>query len=322
MYRIIIISVISFLAFNTCEDNFNPYGVFQEEYILNCILRSDTTFQIATLSRSYMPDEADPNSFREDPAIVGADIRVWYNDSVYLFRDSSVARIDTSRYSTPIRFYYNNNFSITSFREIEIEVLLHNGRRLRASSITPATIVFKTNSEVIIPPVNLNLVQFFWEAQEQGTYFSPKFEIKYLQKINGSTELKTIEVPLRYTNNNGNLKPVYTEPSNRTSAIYTLDAVTKTLEEISDGDPNKTNYTIFQTPMFDLLAFDTHLSRYASSTSQSLNDLTVTVNASDYTNIEGGLGIFGSYTKENYPAIKFQPGFIESFGYNFIFDSK
>jgi hypothetical protein len=100
-----------------------------------------------------------------------------------------------------------------------------------------------------------------------------------------------------------------------------LDAISRALEEISAGDPNKDNYNILQSPAFELIALDLNLSRYVSSTNQTFDDLTVTVNESDFTNIEGGLGVFGSYTKKKYNRIKFQPGYIESFGYNFLFDN-
>jgi hypothetical protein len=90
------------------------------------------------------------------------------------------------------------------------------------------------------------------------------------------------------------------------------------LEEISDGDLNKQNYTILQIPLFRLSALDLSLSRYVSSTNQSFDDLTVTVNESDFTNIDGGLGIFGSFINKNYEQIKFQSSYIESFGYKFL----
>ena len=317
--NILLISVLFFLS---CEENFSPYGQFQQKYILTCVLRGDTTLQTATLSHSYMPDGADPLNYNEDPYIVGADIRVWYEDSVYIFKDTSTAKVDTSRYSSPFRYYYNKRFKLLNTRSIEIEVLLQNGRRLRAASVTPADIVFESNSSVIIPPVNSDLVQFFWEGQETGTYFSPKFEIKYLQNVNGNVETKSIEVPLKYEDKDGILSPVYPQSSSRTSVIYDMDVVIKTLEKISEGDPEKGNYTIFQTPILDLLAFDNPLSIYLSSTSQSINDLTVNANTSDFTNIDGGLGIFGSQTNKNYSTIKFQQNFIESFGYNFIFDNE
>jgi len=304
----------------SCDADFSPYAEFQDKYSLTCLLRSDTTFQTAVLSHNYLPDQPDPNSYTSDPSIVGADIRVWYNDSVYVLSDSSEARTDTSRYTEPFRFYFNDKFNISTQEEIEIEVLLPNGRRLFASSVTPKDIIFSDESDVIVPPVNSDFVSFVWVANEPGAYYLPKFEIKYLQLVNGTTELKTIEVPLKYIDQNGNLEPVYPEASNRTSVVYSMESITQTLEKISDGDPNKQNYTMFQTPLFNLLGFDTELSRYASSTSRSLNDLTVTLNTADYTNIQGGFGIFGSYIKKNYSPIKFQQNFIESFGYNFVFD--
>lgn len=215
--RIIVLNIllIPVLFFLSCEENFSPYGQFQEKYILTCVLRGDTTLQTATLSHSYMPDDADPLNYNEDPDIVGADIRVWYEDSVYIFKDTTTTRVDTSRYSSPFRYYYNNRFKLLNTRSIKIEVLLQNGRRLRAASVTPAEIVFNSNSSVIIPPVNSDLVQFFWDVLEVGTYFSPRFEIKYLHNVDGIIEKKSIEVPLKYENKDGILSPVYPQSSSR-----------------------------------------------------------------------------------------------------------
>jgi hypothetical protein len=312
--------MFSIPVFISCDADFSPYSEFQEKYSLTCILRSDTTFQTAILSHNYLADQPDPNSYTNDPSIVGADVRVWYNDSVYVLSDSSETRTDSSRYKEPFRYYYNNHFIINPNEEIEIEVLLPNGRRLYSFSVTPKDIIFSDGSDVIIPPVNSDFVNFIWLASEQGAYFSPKFEIKYLQVVNGIQVLKTIEVPIKYVTRNGNLTPLYPEASNRTNIVYSMESIALTLEKIAEGDPDKQNYSVFQTPLFKLLAFDAALSRYTSSTSQSLDDLTVTLNTADYTNINGGFGIFGSYIKKNYSSIKFQQNFIESFGYNFIFD--
>ena len=320
MNKLIMLILISIPLFVSCDADFSPYAEFQDKYSLVCLLRSDTTFQTAVLSHNYLPDQPDPNSYKNDPSIIGADIRIWYNDSVYVLSDSSDTRTDSSRYTGAYRFYFNDKFKIGPQEIIEIEVLLPNGRRLFSSSVTPKDIIFNDESDVIIPPVNSDLVNFIWAASEQGAYYSPKFEIKYLQIINGNPEKKTIEVPLKYVAQNGNLDPVYPEATNRTNVVFTLESITQTLDKISEGDPNKQNYSIYQTPLFNLLAFDASLSKYASSTSQALNDLTVTLNTADYTNIQGGFGIFGSYIKKNYSSIKFQQNFIESFGYNFIFD--
>ena len=317
----LIILLLTLAVVYSCSEDFNPFGEFRNNYVLTCILKSDTTFQVAALSRNYLPPNGfDPYSNTVDPAIVGADIRVWLGDSVYIFSDSLIVREDSSRYSTPFNFYYNTKFKIPPKQNIEVEVLLQNGERMNASSKAPDKVLFDKESDVIIPAVNSNLVKFLWAPQVEGTFFSPKLRIRYIQNENGSNVEKFKDVPVNYVERNGNLETVFPEPSNKTIVIYQLSAITRALEEISEGDPNKSNYTVRQSLVFDVVAFDLNLSRYVSSTNQPFDDLTVTVNESDYTNVEGGLGIFGAYIKSNYPTIKFQPAYIESFGYHFLLD--
>ena len=318
MIRILILLAASILFFYSCDEDFNPYAEYKESYALTCILKSDSAFQVVTLSHSYPPGEFDPGNGAVDPAIMGADIRIWYDDSVYVFKDSSITRTDTSRYSTPFRFYFNNRFKVKTNKNIEIEVLLQNGRRLKAHSTTPGEIFFQDESTVLIPPVNKNIVQFYWNPLSEGTFFSSKFKLRYHQSINGVPVEKIKEIPIRYIQRGYEFEAIFPEPDNASTIVYKMDAVTRALNEISDGDPNKHNYSVFEFPVFDLIAFDLPSSRYISSTGQSFDDLTVSVNVADYTNIEGGFGVFGSYNKKNYDRIRFLKDYIESFGYNFI----
>lgn len=318
MKKLLLIFWTSIILFISCERNFSPYGEFSDKYIFTSILRSDTTLQFATLFHNYKPEGYDPYTYTEDSAIQGADIRVLYDDSVYVFKDSSVVRFDSSQYHFPFSFYFNTEFKISSKKPIEVEVLLPNGKRLRSSTITPGNIRFQDRSEVIIPPVGSNFIQFFWDALDEGTYYQPYFAFKYKVNENGTVIEKECEIPLRYIEEKGNIIPVFPVAGNSTIAVYQFDAVDKVLQDISSGDPNKDNYSIYQSAKFTLVAYDLPLSRYVSSTSQSLDDLTITIDVADYSNIDGGLGIFGSYNKKEYGRIKFFEQYISSLGYNFI----
>ena len=298
----------------SCEEDFNPYGDYQEKFAFTCILKNDDNFQTATLFRSYLTTPS-------DPSVIGADIRVWYNDSVFVFKDSSMTRTDTSRYNSPFRFYYNKDFRVTNDKTVELEVLLPNGKRLRSSSVTPKSINFNDQSEVLIPPVASNIIQFLWYPLDDQIYFSPKLTIRYKQNVNGEIIEKFKVVPIRYEEINGESIPVFPSPSSAPVITYTLDAVTKALQEISEGDPNKQNYSILQKISFNVTAFDAPVSKYISSTGGSFDDLTVSVDVSDYTNIDGGFGLFGSYFKKNYTKLRFLQSYIESFGYNFIVEN-
>lgn len=319
-FKVILFILIGFV-FISCEEDFNPYGDYFERYAFTCILKSDQNYQTATLFRSYRPDGYDPSAYTEDPSVIGADIRVWYNDTVFVFRDTSVARIDTSRYKTPFRYYYNDKFKVGNRKTIELEVLLPNGKRLRSASVTPGQINYNDQSDVIIPAGGKSIIQIIWNTLDDGTFFSPRMAIRYKQNINGEIVDKIKDVPYKYVNQGGIQVPVYPAPSASATIVYDLSAITKTLEEISAGDPNKQNYSVLQKIIFTVAAFDLPTSKYVSSTGGNIDDLTVTVDVADYTNIEGGFGLFGSYSKKNYTRLRFVEDYIESFGYNFIVEN-
>lgn len=314
----LLLSVFLTLFTYSCEVNFDPFGDYIEKYAFTCILKNNTRSQIAFLSRSYKIDGFDPYNYIIDPAITGADIRVWCNDSVYVFKDSSITRTDTSRYKTPLHFYYNKHFSLQANQPVELEVLLSNGKRLKSSIVTPAEINFDDESDVFVPSENKNILEFFWNEYPAGILFQSKMEIKYRQNINGEFVEKTREIPLRFVLSNNKMMPVYPKPSAVFGVAYDLDAVDKILREISADDPDKQNYAVYEKLIFNVTAYDFSLSKYASSISGSVDDLTVHENVSDYTNIDGGYGIFGAYMLKDYGRLRFLMDYIQSYGYKFI----
>lgn len=301
----------------SCEEDFNPYGEFKEKYILNCILRGDSTYQIAALTKSYNPAAFDPNLIFEDAAIQGADIRILIGDSVYTFTDSLINRSDTTRYKTPFRFYFNNHLELIANRDIEVEALLPSGRRISASSKTPPKILFDQRSSDAISDDSPSLLQFIWNISFSGQYFAPKMLINYTKNINGINKLMSKEVPLKYFMDGNTEIPVYPEVNVQSILSIEKQAIAKALGEISLGDPNKQNYTVYESAVVQVLAFDQNLSRYYSTTNGSLDDLTVRIDEKDYSNINGGYGIFASYIKGEYK-IKFLSSYIQSFGYKIL----
>ena len=302
------------LFFATCSEDFNPFKEAESKYILNCILRSDTTYQTVYLSKSYFANSQYENEI--DPSITGADVRVWYNDSVYLFRDTSVARTDTL-YNSDFKFYYSDRFKVAKNKPVEIEVLLSNGKRLKSQSVTPDEIEY-SESEVLVPSLTQDYIRINWKNKNDGTFYSYKLSMKYSRNVNGVVERFTKELPINYVMENGSKKAVYPEPTTKPFAIYQLSAITESLHEISNGSEIKSNYAVNEGLVFELFAYDKNVSKYISSTSHAFDNLTIRVNELDFTNIEGGLGIFGSFMNKNYNALRFQRSYIESFGYHFI----
>lgn len=311
----ILIVVIS-LYFLSCDESFNPFTDFKQDYGVACILRSDTTLQLISISKSYpnSPDAGKTSKFLFED---GADVRIWYQDSVYRFKDTSFYLLDNP---DTLKYYYSNRFKIGYSEDIELEVLLKTGKRLKAYSKTPEEILFKNTSEVLIPPVGKTVIQLFWSVPSTQYYFMPRLRIKCEQNTNGAKEIFYKELPIKYETKDGVLTPVFPKASKNLSASYQLDAINRFLSDYSNSLATPSNVTIHQTLDFEVLTFDAGVSRYISVSNNSINNLSIRFDEGDYSNISGGLGIFGSQVNKKYVKLRFLEYFIRSYNFNFLYD--
>jgi hypothetical protein len=315
-FKFFIILLILLPVVQSCDESFNPYTDYKQNYGIACILRSDTTLQLVTVSKSYLSDETNASQ----PSLLfekGADVRVWIGDSVYRFKDTVFV---TGENEDSIGCYFNNSFVIKPNQNIELEVLLSNGKRMKAFSHTASDISFKNTSEVIIPPVGKNLVQIFWNSAGPYNYYLPQLKIKCEIIENGLRKIFYRELPKSLSVSNGITYPIYPSSNNSASAVYDMSAINWYLTKFADSLSNPSTVSIHQTLEFNLLIFDVEVSRYISVSRSSTNNLSIRFDEGEYTNIEGGLGIFGSQINKKYSRLKFLETFVRSKGFNFIYD--
>jgi hypothetical protein len=189
--------------------------------------------------------------------------------------------------------------------------MLPNGRRLKSSTKTAGRVSFLDSSTITIWR-EIELINILWTSSAVGSnYFLPKFKIIYYKKEGNQNTRHEKEVPLRYENN----LPVPFTTSKMPLVSVDLNTISRALEEISEGDSDKESYSISLHPEFVVAAFDDVLSKYFSTSTQSFSSLTVTLDENEYSNIQGGYGIFGSFTSTQYQELKFGRDYINSFGY-------
>ncbi len=307
----IIIPILLLLVYS-CSENFDPYGELKNKYVLNCIIRGDTTFQTATLTRTYLVTNNDPYSSTIDPAVRNAAIRVWNGDSIVVFRDTVIDRPQSSNYKYPYHLYYTNKFVFTPGKDLDIEVRLENGTKLKSRTTPPAPIQF-SYVEKNIPFRNNQSVYFAWNAGLKDQTYVTRISIYYHKKVNGVNVFYKKEIPLRYEDFNNQLVPIYPTATNSNSLTIGMETITETMRSLSEGDDNKENYEIIAA-FLEVIALDKNLSTYFNSTARSLDDVSVKLDETDFTNIENGFGIFGIYLRNTW-VIPFTPTYVRSFGY-------
>lgn len=303
----IIISVAALL--NSCEENFSPKADYKEKYILYCIINIDSSLQTAVLEKSYDVNGFDPYQNTSDPLIPNADIRIRQRDNVFFMRDTTTDRSDTSRYESPIHFYYTNNFYLKGNDSLEILATLPNGKKLYGITNLAESIEFDKATNHLLPAQDTEFASFIWKGAVSSRWYLPKLEFIYFK--DGIRYIK--QIPSGYEIKNGKSIPVFPAVTNNNVIRFQNYAIDSAMTQISAGDPNKSNYKIYGC-VFTLLNFNQSLSNYYSTSNGFLDDFTVRVDESDYTNIQGGLGVFGTIKKQITGAV-FTEDYIKSFGY-------
>ncbi len=310
-------------ALISCDDQVNPKTDFKEIYALNCVIKGDTSLQVATITKSYDVNGFDPLSNTQDPFIKGANIKLTYQSTgqVFYFRDTTMARPADSRYAAPMSYYYIKNFKPGVESPVDIQAVLPNGKILSAKSMTFYISKYAIEDKSYsIPSSNFGkYLVFTWtpatpSTKDEKIYYVPELIIKYGKVENGSTVELQKKVPLYYLSGESGEFPLYPSiQTNITSVNFDTLTIRRALEEISAGDLNKQNYIIHKA-VFRLLITDKNLAVYYAAQKTFLDEFSVRVTQPEFTNVNGGLGIFGTLNSTQID-VPVQAAYIRKFGY-------
>lgn len=311
----------------SCEDTLSPKAEFKEEYTMYGILKVDTTFQTVYLSRSYQVDGFNGLENRTDPAIEGADVKmnvVRGRDTLkYTLQPASAPRNDVSRYNTPVKYYAINNYKPSDGDKVLITARLAGGKVLNSSTLVPPmSYLYYETSTANYDPLGeegggFTGIKFTWkflshQYNTTANYFAPRFELVYHKADNPSNKIR-VKVPLYFVPNDGIELPLYPNVSTATTVQFYGDSIEKVLRTISAGDNNKANYVI-DIAEFTLLLMDKNLASFLAAENTFADEFSTRIDAADFTNIDGGLGLFGSVATKK-TKVKIAKTYIDTFGY-------
>lgn len=305
-----ILLIILFLISLSCEENFSPRTEFQQRYILNCIIRGDTTFQTAAILQSYDVQGYDPDENSENPFKRVKELKLWKNnEKVYIFKDTLIS-VNMGRYDGEAYIYYLNDFIPSEKDSLKIRALLEDDRVIWSWTKMPELVEWNTSAmDSIIPADDKDYSNFAWKPANYRSWYVPRLTIFYRKYESSQFSRISVDVPITFDGST----PIYSKPFKGENLVYKKENIDYAMKKISEGDPDKWSYIIYNA-RFDLLILDENLSTYYSNSKGYLDDFTIRLDQIDFTNIVGGFGIFGSYIKQ-VRGIKLNRDYIESLGY-------
>jgi len=315
-YFVLLLSIVSIFTYSCSDTSFNPYGEHEEKYILNCILHPDSSYQIVTLNKSYMVNNYDPLSSTEDTFIKGATVRLWNgNDEVVILRDTILSRLEGDVYNKPFRVYYTRNFKPKIATKIQIEALLPNGKRLTSNTFMnkqPMNIE-PLDSMRFYPKDGIGYAGAKWSTDQSNAVFAPKATVLYTRQGMFGDKVQRVSIPAYISTVNGQKVKYYPQPTSSNYWQVDSSIINQTIRSISEGDPEKIKYALYSM-IIEVSILDNNLSLYYNSTSRGKDLYSVVLDEADYSCIDGGYGVFGTYAKYSV-VLPFNPMFLQKLGY-------
>lgn len=316
-----ILAIILTLVNIACKDDLEPFGETNDKYVLNCVIRSDTNYQVLTLTKSYLAANFDPYSNIEDPSVKGALIRLWEGDlKVTFFTDTTLTRDSSSLYKTPFTVYHARSLKPAENSVLDIEVIIPNGTKLTSTAVTPVPPVFLKmgdggQGDTIVPPVGKDYIMAQWRAEITGkeALFLPKVYIVYKVPVNGVEVRKIKLIPEKYFTYKGVEYPQYPSVSDVPWIKFDMSIINRCMAEIGGDDIDKEKYRIYSIRV-DVLSLDKNMSAYLNAGNTNKDPYSIKASETEFTNINGGLGIFG-VTCFKSTVIDITGAYVRSFGY-------
>ncbi|MGE5683499.1 MAG: DUF4249 family protein [Bacillota bacterium] len=336
--------ILTFISVS-CNEDFNPVGSFSDQYVLNCIISKDDrggAGVIAFISRTYQPinEKLEPE-MSSSQLIRGAKLTLTHNYKNYEMVDYKLVprtfNPDTTLTESESKYHFrpdtikvklnyyalldSKRFVLRNGEKIYLTAKMPDGKTLNSETTLPQYPSIELNfdfSRGITPKIDQfrwgNGVTFLWENSDNDHLKGCNLRINY-RKIKND-QYMNINVPLKYIKQNDKFVPLNTSVGKYSSAHFEFAAFDSVLKKLSGSDPDKKNYEIINCT-FSLIEYDRELSTYFSSAHGSMDSYSVRLDENIYSNMRGGLGIFGSYVVMS-KSMYFDYSYIQSFGYKTV----
>ena len=260
----------------SCNSTFNPDGPFAEKMVVYAVFssRSDTQFvRVYTTSSSL--------SSSTDNGVQDARVVITQGDSVYQFQDTTVERSDTTRYTTRLKAYVMYRLHLTPGLRYGLSVVSPS----HGSAASQATGLFRGTMNTELTTSSSITVRVFPGVNARAHIV--RMYLEYEKREDSVWVPGRIEIPMRITSAGERLypKPVSREVQRVNFELTAYATAIAGLRQVGLVRPLRT--------VFVLTQLDEALYAYYSTANGFPDTGTLRLDEPDYTNIEGGFGVFG-----------------------------
>ena len=271
---------------SSCEnDEFSPYGDFEDGYSLYSIINMDSDYQIATLKQRY-PVNSNP---LDNSIIKNANIVLSQDDKFYEFRDTSEIIDDKE-----ISYYYLKGFKPELDKPLYINAVINDITNLSSGFLTPSYLYFNFSTQKSVDKDLFNSYKIEWSQSGDIFYFLPELYLVYYFVENNDTIKFEDSIPLEFIDDGSNQYRKEPKVISNKIVRYNFDAIKKVITDVNSDVTKSQNY-IFKNIKVNVKTLSESFANYYNSELIREDGYSVQLDNPNFSNISGGGGLFGCY---------------------------
>jgi hypothetical protein len=299
-YRAFVFVIL--LTATGCHEAFSPKGPFQQRLVAYSVLSTQTDTQYVRLDLSFNPDGFDPNTVTDKVVDTTAQVVVTAGNQTFSFHDTLLTSDRQAPLPSPVHAFVNSSFRPQPGTSYVLTVVSTHGT-ISASTTMPATgtLAVRDQSKLLYPGSfpNQNIeVDGILGRTAKG--FLVRFIVEFSPESDTSIRAEQ-PIPLSYDQgSSGSPVPVFPQLQRATSfqfaESYPVANFIQTLAEITSQYKSK---IILRRAKFYLVQTDESLYDYYNIVNGFEDKYSIRTDQPDYTNIQKGLGVFGSFSVDS-----------------------
>jgi hypothetical protein len=284
-----------------CDDSVNPYAPFVPKITVFAILNTSTTTQVVRAYSSFDPT-LDPNGgTAPDTLLNDAVITLSGQNTLYALRDTTIFRSDLTNYGGDVAAKVAS-FTPAFGKSYTLTVQSGSKGTVTATTTVPPKAIisipflFSLSNPLAYDVTNLGI-----KVQTFSKGYVLRMLLEYEVLINGIWFPYEDEIPKSFVvQPDGSSFPSYAALDLSGEKLLALSWPLKTLATTirSAVRQNSLNHMTFKRVVIEVRQYEEHLYNYYQIVRGFRDARTIRTDAPDYTNVEGGLGVFGAFTVE------------------------
>jgi len=283
-----------------CDDSVNPYAPFQPRMTVYALLNTSSNVQIIRVYSSFDPSVDPAGGSAPDTLLNDANITLSDQLNSYSLRDTILYRADTTQYKGDIDAKVVSLVPVFG-RTYTLTVQSPTKGTVTARATIPAQGTVSINGLFVLSdPLRYDATSLGMNIKTNSRGYILRMLLEYEVYINGIWFPKQDEVPHNVqTGADSTLPPQYAQlelSKENFSFLWPLNTLSYTLR-MAIYRYNKYRIT-FKRVIIELRQYEEHLYDYYQVVRGFRDPRTIRTDTPDYTNLQGGLGIFGAFTVE------------------------